>query len=118
MRLPDTSFDFDRLWDADAYARGSRGPWTIFAFPVHWADERWLPRDDEARRFLAALLARGLQIGIWRHPRIDDTVYFACPYEERERVEAVVQELERAGEFAPRFAAERTEYLFSKSPGV
>lgn len=111
--MSDSSIDLGLLWDADAYARSGPMPWTIFAYPVRWADERRLPRDREAVRYLSSLRARGVSVGVWEHPRIADTIYFACPYEERERVAAVIAALEGAGEFAPGFAAERTEYLFA-----
>lgn len=107
------SFDLATLWDAEAYYRGGQIPWTIFAYPVALANERQLPRDDESVRYLAALLAAGAVVGIWYFP-VNQTVYFACPFEERERVDQIVDGLERMGLFPNNFATNRTNYLFSR----
>jgi hypothetical protein len=106
------SFDRAALWDAETYYRGGQYPWTIFAYPVALADERRLPRDEESVRYLAALLAAGAVVGIWYFPA-SETVYFACPFEERERIDQIVEGLERQGLFPKNFAANRTNYLFS-----
>jgi hypothetical protein len=91
--------NIDDLWNADAYRLAGDCPWTIFAYPASLADAQRLPRDEDAKRFLAELHGRGLRVGIWVHPGTADTIYFACPYEERERVHNAIEELERQGTF-------------------
>jgi hypothetical protein len=88
--------------------------WTIFAYPARLADENGLPKDAEARRYLAALQSRGLPVSVWRYPQIPDTVYFACPFEDHLRVYAATQELERQGEFPAGFASRKCEELFAR----
>lgn len=60
-----------------------------------------------------ALLAHGLHVGVWEHPSIQGTTYFACPYGDRDRVHRVIHELEQQGTFTIGFASRRAEYLFS-----
>jgi hypothetical protein len=99
-------------FDMDALCQGKM-PWTIFAYPCSLADAQQLPRDDEAKRFLAELQSLGLRVGVWAHPNIKDTIFFACPYEDRLVVHSAIEELERQGRFPPNFPARRTDHLFS-----
>lgn len=100
----------DNLWNAE---EGGKMPWTIFAYPASLADSQRLPHDEEARQFLARLLELGLRVGVWARSDLDGTCYFACPFEDRDRVYSAIKGLERSGEFPPDFANQRTEYLFS-----
>src|SRR5262245_52300753 len=100
-----------QLWNADAYMESGKCPWTIFAYRATLADERHLPRDGESLRYLAALLAAGAPVGVWYYPA-NQTVYFACPYEEKERVGAIVDDLERQSAFPKNFAVDHCEHLF------
>ena len=100
-----------QLWNAEAYRNSGRCPWTIFAYPTSLADEQLLPRDEESVRYLRALIAAGAQVGIWHFPAIQ-TIYFACPYEEKERAGSIVNELEREGAFTKGFARDHSERLF------
>jgi hypothetical protein len=103
-----------QLWDADAYLASGKCPWTIFAYPASLADERHLPSDGESVRYLAALLAAGARVGVWYLPA-SQTVYFACPIEEKDRIESVVNELEQRGEFPENFARDHCEHLFQSA---
>ena len=103
----------EELWDAEAYYRSGKIPWTIFAYPVSLADSQRLPRDDEARRYLSTLHSLGLPVGIWDFAKQNGTIYFACPGEERDRVHAAIDELEQEGVFPPRFASQKCEAMFS-----
>src|SRR5687767_4414886 len=103
------ALNLTQLWNAEAYWISGRCPWTIFAYPASLADEQLLPRDEESVRYLSALIAAGAQVGIW-HFSANQTVYFACPYEEKERVGSIVNELEREGAFPRDFARDRCEH--------
>jgi len=105
--------DVDKLFDADAYWRAGNCPWTFFAFPTSLADEHGLPPDVDARRLLAELQSRGIQVGIWANAIAENTTYFACPKEDIQRVDNAVTELEEHGEFENGFCAKRSEHLFS-----
>jgi hypothetical protein len=105
------ALDLTQLWNAEAYWNSGRCPWTIFAYPALLADQQLLPRDEESVRYLRALVAAGAQVGIWRCSA-NDTVYFACSFEEKERVASIVNELEREGAFPKHFARDHCEHLF------
>lgn len=100
-------------FDADAYWRSGNCPWTFFAFPRALADDAGLPPDEDAKRLLAALQGRGIPVGTWVHPFVDDTAYFACPKEAIGALNDALSALEDRGEFDKGFCANRTEYLFS-----
>jgi len=108
------SLDLDKLWNAAAYRESGRSPWTIFAYPASLADDWLLPRDEESLRYLAALLAAGAPVGLWHFPE-NQTVYLACPFEEKERVQEIVAALEIKGEFPVGFARDHCNRLFSPS---
>lgn len=110
------SVDVDKLFDAAAYRRAGNCPWTFFAFPTSLADERGLPPDDDAKRLLAELQSRGLQVGIWANAIAENTTYFACPKEGIQRLHAALAELVEVGAFTKDFCAERSEHLFSLLP--
>src|SRR5205823_4531076 len=105
------SFDLLQLWNAEAYWKSGRHPWTIFAYPASLADERRLPCDRESVRYLEALLASGAKVGVWHFPE-NQTLYFACPFEEKERVQSIVNELEWQGTFPKSFSRDHCDYLF------
>jgi hypothetical protein len=105
----------DDLWNADAYWRSGILPWTIFACPSSLADRQRLPRDHEARRYLAELLGLGVPVGIWEHPDIAGTIYIACPIEDRDRVHTAIEQLERRGTLPPGFASRHCQHLFATS---
>ena len=107
------AIDVSELWDADASWKEGRSPWTIFAYPRSLADAQCLPFDLEARRFLAELQSLGLRVGVWAHPEIPGTVYFVCPFGEKERIARAISELERLGTFPPGFPSRHSEHLFS-----
>ena len=117
--LADAFVNVGNVFDADSYWRAGKCPWTIFAFPASVADSQGLPRDEGAKRLFVELQRRGLRVGTWAHPDVGGTIYFACPYEDREHVHAVIKELEDLGEFEPGFCAKRSEHLFSlAAPGT
>jgi len=108
------SLDLSRLWNADGYSQSGKRPWTIFADPASLADERHLPRDCESLRFLEAFLAAGARVGVWYLPA-NQTVYFACPFEEKERVRAIISDLEQRRMFPKNFARDHCEILFQSA---
>jgi hypothetical protein len=109
-----TLIESAQLWNADAYWQSGHCPWTVFAYPASLADDRRLPRDSESARYLAALIAAGAKIGVWYFPA-NETVYFACPFEERDRIQSIVNEFERRGTFPKNFARDHCEDLFHLS---
>lgn len=111
--MVDAPVNVDDLFDADAYWRSGKCPYTIFAYPASLADAQRLPLDEVARHFLAKLQGLEIRVGIWAIPDVANTIYFACPYEDRERIHAAIKELERQSPFGPGFCATRSEYLFS-----
>lgn len=111
--VADVLINTDSLWDADRYWRSGKMPWTIFAYPANLADGRRLPPDDQAIKYLATLQQHGIRVGIWAHPDQPQTIYFACPYEDRFAVDEVVKELEQLPGFGPDFLSRSCEKLFA-----
>ena len=103
----------DKLFNAEEYRRAGNCPWTFFAFPSRLADEFGLPPDDSAIEFLATLQAKGLRVGIWANAIGNDTSYFVCPIEDRQRLNDAIAELENNGTIEIGFCLKRTERLFS-----
>ena len=111
MQSGSASFDLDAYWQAGSV------PWTVFAYPASLVDADGLPLDDEAKRYLQELRSRGCRVNVWQHPEIQGTIYFACPYEDRDTVHAEIEGLERQGVFPVDFASTRCEALFALASG-
>jgi hypothetical protein len=109
------SIRFDKLFDADEYRRSGFCPWTFFAYPTSMADERGLPPDDDACKFLGRLQEHGIEVAVWVNSIAEGTTYFACRKDDIERLQNVIQELEDSEEFEKGFCNTRTERLFAAS---
>lgn len=105
------------LFIADESEHRDELPWTIFAYPMQFADDRLCPTDSESKRFLETLRWLGSPVRAWKHPDIAGTVYVVCAYESRQAVEADIHGLERAGWFPENFVSRHSEYLFSLIDG-
>jgi len=104
---------FDLLFDADEYHRAGFSPWTFFAYPTNLAVERGLPPDSEVCQFVAGLQERGIEVAIWVNGIGNDTTYFACRAEDRQRLHATIQELEDSRLIEKGFLHNRSERLFA-----
>ena len=100
-------------FDADAYAKSGRCPWTFFAFPRSLTDEDGLPRDPDARRLLAAVRDLGVPAAIWVNVVTPDTVYYACPYESRDALGDALLTLAAQSRWEPGFLSQLSERLFA-----
>ena len=103
----------DGFFDADAYYQAGNCPWTFFAYPRALTDAAGFPPDDDARQLLDALQHQGIPVGTWLNSPIEDTVYFACPYEARDRLNDALDAMEKRGEIEAGFCTKRTDHLFS-----
>ncbi|MFG0252574.1 MAG: hypothetical protein ACF8NJ_06855 [Phycisphaerales bacterium JB038] len=60
--------DRSTLFDADAYFRSGRMPWSFLAWPSEIDDSDGLPKDEETLRFLDLLQQSGVPLSTWRLP--------------------------------------------------
>ena len=107
------SIRFDLLFDAGLYHRSGFCPWTFFAYPTSLADERGLPRDNEACKLLACLQTREIDVAIWVNGPGEDITYVACRHEDVQRLNEVLNELESSGTIEKNFCGNRSERLFA-----
>lgn len=105
---------FDLLFDADKYFRSGVCPWTFFAYPTSIALERGLPPDSDACRLLAHIQSFGIAVAIWINGIGENTTYFACRKEDRERLNDTLQDLEASGVIEKGFLGDRSDRLFEK----
>ena len=105
----DGPIDLDALIDLDSLTVDSTCHWTFFAFPIATIDEHGLPSDPEAQRYIAAVQATGVPIGIWLNGIANDTGYAAVKGREQHRLNAAVLGL---SEFPTSYAADLCERLF------
>ena len=57
--------ELEALVDLDALAENGSHHWTFFAFPKTLLNEHGVPADPEAQRYIAAVQASGVPLGIW-----------------------------------------------------
>ncbi|MBL8814574.1 MAG: hypothetical protein JNL58_00995 [Planctomyces sp.] len=107
------SVNIGALFDADALHDSGECPWTIFAYPTDIADSRGLAPDDDAQMLLAELQSRGISMSLWVNGITENTTFFACRYVDRDRVNAIVNELENLGILDENFLSTRSDYVFS-----
>ncbi len=108
------SIRFDLLFDAEELHRSGSCPWTFFAWPTSLADERGLPPDADATRLLAELQQRGLDVAVWVNGLADDTSYFACRRDDRQKLDDLLDGLQAAGIIERGFLESRTHQLFCR----
>lgn len=100
-------------FDADAYARSGRCPWTFFAFPRSLANENGWPRDDAVGHLLAAVQNRGVPAGVWVSSVTPGTIYYACPYECRAALDEALLSLAAQYRWEAGFLSRWSDRLFA-----
>ena len=108
-----TDVDVDALFDANALHRSGKCPWTIFAYPTAIARPNGLPPDYEVQMLLAELQKRGIPMAIWLNGIKENTTYFACRPEDRDRVNETIIDLENQGILEKDFLADHSAQLFA-----
>jgi hypothetical protein len=112
--MPSHSIRFDMLFDADEYHRTVNWPWTFFAYPTSLADGQGLPPDREACELLALVQQRGIDVAIWVSQIVENTTYFACRIDDRQKLGDVLNELQSSGTIDANFCSIRSERLFAR----
>ena len=107
------SVNWELLFDADEYRRAGGVPWTFFACPTALATADGLPPDEDARKLLAEVLYRGIEVAVWESNVVNNTTYFACKQSDIKRLTELVVELE-ATILGRNFCAQRSEELFAR----
>ena len=102
------------LFDAEKYHRTENCPWTFFAYPTSLADENGLPPDREACELLALIQQRGIDVAIWVSQIVENTTYFACRIDDRQKLVNVLNELQSFGTIDNNFCNIRAERLFAR----
>jgi hypothetical protein len=112
--MPSHSIRFDMLFDADEYHRTVNWPWTFFSYPTSLADGHGLPPDREACELLALVQQRGIDVAIWVSQIVENTTYFACRIDDRQKLGDVLNELQSSGTIDANFCSIRSERLFAR----
>lgn len=105
----DGPIDLDSLVDLESLAAGGASHWTFFAFPMSTINEHGLPSDPEAQRYIAAVQATGVPIGIWLNTPAEDTGYAAVTHENISQLKDAIAGLRQ---FPESYAADLCEKLF------
>ena len=109
------SIQFERLFDADALNASGQCPWTFFAYPKSLALPNGLPPDAEVCELFGEIQSRGINVAIWVSGISENTIHFACRYEDRHRLQEIINDLESAPRFRENSLAERCEAMFAKA---
>ncbi len=102
------------LFDAEEYHRTVGCPWTFFAYPTSLADDHGLPPDREACELLARVQQRGIDVAIWVSQIVENTTYFACRIDDRQKLDEMLKELQSSGTIDANFCSLRSERLFAR----
>lgn len=100
------------LFDAETYYRTEGVPWTFFAYPTSLADSQGLPPDREACDLLALVQQRGIDVAIWVSQSVENTAYFACRFDDRQKLDNALNELHYSGIIEDNFCSNRSQRLF------
>ena len=109
------SIQFEKLFDADALNASGECPWTFFAYPKSLALANGLPPDAEVCELFGKIQSSGIDVAIWVSGLSENTTHFACRYEDRHRLQEIVNVLESDPRFAENSLTERSEALFAKA---
>ena len=107
------SIQFELLFDAETYHRSGKCPWTFFAYPTSLATDRDLPPDEDACHLLAMLQKRGIRVAVWVSSISEDTTFFACRMEDRQKLDAALNEIDVRGINGKDFCISKSEKLFA-----
>ena len=99
--------DLDSLIDLT-----SEDPYTFLAFPVSSVNEHGVPADIDAQRYIAAVQAAGVPVGIWVVTPVEGTAYAAVGKGSIPLLHRATAQLVEQGEFPESFAADVCERLF------
>ena len=100
--------DLDSLVDL-----GSECPYTFLAFPSSGVNEHGVPTDVDAQRYIAAVQAAGVSVGIWLTTPVKGTAYAAVAHDSIPLLHRATEQLSDNGDFRGSFAADLCERLFS-----
>ena len=109
------SIQFDKLFNADALNASGQCPWTFFAYPTSLALPDDLPPDAEVCEMFGEIQSRGIDVAIWVSGISENTTHFASRYEDRNRLQEILNDLESDPRFGKNFLAERSEALFAEA---
>jgi hypothetical protein len=101
--------DLDSLVDL-----GSECPFSFLAFPTSGVNGQGVPTDVDAQRYIAAVQAAGVPVGIWLATPVEGTAYAAVSRESIPLLRQVTEQLADNGDFQATFAADLCERLFSE----
>ena len=104
--------DLDALIDLDSLAAAGASHWTFLAFPISTVDSHGVPIDSDAQRYIAAIQAAGVPVGIWCNSPVEGTAYAAVTHDAISRLHSAIDGLTQ---FPASFAADLTERLFCES---
>ena len=79
------------------------------------ADGHGLPRDRDACELFAYLQQRGIDVAIWVSQIVENTTYFACRNDDRQKLGDVLKELQSSGTIEANFCSIRSEQLFARN---
>ena len=111
--MDSNSIQFELLFDAEEYHRSGNCPWTFFAYPISFAEDRDLPPDEDACHLLAMLQKRGIRVAVWVSSISEDTTFFACRMEDRQKLDAALNEIDVRGINGKDFCISKSEKLFA-----
>lgn len=104
--------DLGQLIDLAALYDSGECPYTFLAFPRSSVNQYGVPTNTEAQRYIAAIQAAGVPVGIWLTSPVDDTAYAAVAHDSIPLLHRTIESLIENGRFSPSFAADLSEQLF------
>ena len=107
------SIQFELLFDAEMYHRSGKCPWTFFAYPTSLATDRDLPPDEDACHLLAMLQKQGIPVAVWVSTILENTTFFACRLEDRQKLDVALNEIDVRGINGKDFCISKSEKLFA-----
>ena len=110
--MDSNSIQFELLFDAEEYHRSGNCPWTFFAYPISFAEDRDLPPDEDACHLLAMLQERGICVAVWVSGICENTTFFACRMEDIQKLNGALKEIEVCGMNGKDFCITRSQELF------
>ena len=106
--------DQSELIDPQSLLDRGECPYTFLAFPASAVDENGLPSDLEARQYIARVQSEGVPVGIWLDTPAKDTGYAFVGPENIEKLNDVLQTLEKSGVYSRSFASDLSERLLGR----
>jgi hypothetical protein len=104
--------DLDRLIDLDPLHAAGECPYTFLAFPASGVNDYGVPTNTDAQRYVAAIQAAGVPVGIWLATPVDGASYAAVAHDSIPLLHRTIETLTETGQFPASFAADLSEQLF------